>query len=238
MRLTHRRRRSTVFGSRSWFCRLSVAGIAIRLWAGNSETARVFDGSGGWATNATRQNLSAVCQPSPIGLTTNAGKVNWGGFLQTFVMFPTRDADGDGRPDENDSDDDNDGLADAAEIAGSAFVPITPTDILQADSDHDGANDGAEAAAGSDPWDDSSVFRIVEIAPVGGDVTVKWMAREGYRYNLLASGYAWGGASNAAVVEQVTASGGTGAWQRVEAAATDPASPTNRFYRVEVLGLP
>lgn len=238
MLLPHRRWRSTVSSSRTWLCLLSVAAIAIQIRADNSETARVLDGSGGWTTNATRQSLSAVCQPSPIGLTTNAVNVNWGGFLQTFVMFPTRDADGDGRPDEDDLDDDNDGLTDAAEIAGSAFMPITPTDILDPDSDHDGASDNAEAAAGTDPWDDSSLLRIERIAPVGGAMTVEWMARGGYLYNLLASDYAWAGASNAAVVAQVTASSGTGVWQRVEAAATDPAAPTSRFYRVEVLGLP
>ena len=220
------------------WCFCAFAASAGMLLGQTSETARVLDGAGGWVTSAVWSNLSAVCQPGPAGLTTNAAYVNWSGFLQSFLMFPGRDADADGRADENDLDDDNDGLADAVEIAGSAFNPPTPTDVLQPDSDHDGMSDGAEAGAGTDPQNPGGLLRIFGIEPAASGVAVTWSARSGYRYELLSGASVDALASSPSVVTQVTAAGGVGLWQAGEASATNSFAPTNSFYRVRVSGRP
>jgi len=217
--------------------------FAFGAWAAlargqTAETARVLDAAGGWATNAAWRSVAAVAQPGPAGLATNAAHVNWSGFMQSFLMFPGRDADADGRPDENDLDDDDDGLADATEIVGSAFMPTTATDPLRRDSDGDGASDGAEAGAGTNPQDPGSDLRISAIQPVGDGATVTWLSRSGYTYDLLAGDTVPSLASNAAVVAQQSASGGTGAWQQTESTATNLAAPSSRFYRVRVSSAP
>jgi hypothetical protein len=66
------------------------------------------------------------------------------------------DTDGDGVPDSQDSDDDNDGLSDTLEIA-------IGTNPLNADTDHDGFGDGMEYRAGYDPLSAASF-------PVWGDI--------------------------------------------------------------------
>ena len=66
------------------------------------------------------------------------------------------DTDGDGIPDLQDSDDDNDGLADILETA-------IGTDPLVADTDGDGFQDGMEYTAGYDPLDIANF-------PVWGDI--------------------------------------------------------------------
>ena len=66
-----------------------------------------------------------------------------------FVANPDQaDADLDGRGDLCDADDDNDGLADSAEIS-----PAIGTDPLDADSDDDGLSDGFEVNYTSSPPD-------------------------------------------------------------------------------------
>ena len=65
------------------------------------------------------------------------------------------DTDGDGIPDEFDTDDDNDGMPDAFETANS-FNPLNPYDASE-DADEDGATNLEEFEGGSDPRDRRSV---------------------------------------------------------------------------------
>jgi hypothetical protein len=70
------------------------------------------------------------------------GRLNLSGALSIV------DTDLDGLPDSVDADDDNDGLADSAEIS-----PAIGTDPLDADSDDDGLSDGFEVNYTSSPPD-------------------------------------------------------------------------------------
>ena len=198
------------------------------------ETSRVLAGAGGALSNALRRGVSVAAQPAPAGLTTNAARVNWSGFLQTFVLFPVRDADGDGRADENDLDDDSDGVADDAELEGRAFEPPTPTDPLTADSDGDGSADGAEAGAGTNPRDAASLLRITQIEALPDGVAVRWQSREGYRYRLLAGDSVSGLLTAPESAGEVTATGGVGPWREAASALTNAPAGSQRVYRIEL----
>jgi hypothetical protein len=67
----------------------------------------------------------------------------------TEVPVPDIDTDGDGIPDSIDTDDDNDGLTDDAEINTYKTNPI------DADTDNDGLNDGYEITEGFNPLNNS-----------------------------------------------------------------------------------
>ena len=93
-----------------------------------------------------------------------------GGFWPIVVgAFPALDQDGDGRQAFLDSDDDNDGIADAFETNTGVFVSATDTGTNpnDADSDDDGFVDGAEVVAGTDPHDASSHPQIPSLPPPG-----------------------------------------------------------------------
>lgn len=155
------------------------------------------------------------------------------GFLHMWTASAT-DTDRDGIVDEDDNDDDGDTLADASEIAGTSFVPPTSTLPLRRDTDGDGSDDGAEQAAGTDPLDATALLRLVRIAPVaGGQVELRWIAREGRQYDVIRSAAVAGLATNgpAAVV---TAGAGTGSWKVVEAAVTNAAASSNAFWNIKV----
>jgi len=73
-------------------------------------------------------------------------------FRDAFPADPTEwlDTDDDGTGDNADTDDDNDGLLDVAELTIHGTFP------LLWDSDNDGFSDGYEVNAGTDPLDDLS----------------------------------------------------------------------------------
>jgi hypothetical protein len=198
------------------------------------EVARVVDATGRWSTNGAYVTVAAVGQPGPAGWSTNLAHINWSGFLNGFLMFPALDVDRDGIVDENDPDDDNDGLADAVEIGGQSFDPPTFTDSLLADTDGDGMTDGGEAAAGSNPLDANSLLTITRFGRSANGVVVTWQSREGRAYDLLTAGSVASIASNAVVVTNATAAGGTGVWHAAETSGTDTTGRTNAVYRVRI----
>jgi hypothetical protein len=142
------------------------------------------------------------------------------------------DTDGDGLADELDQDNDNDGLADATEIGGNSFSPVTPTAVNVVDTDGDGISDGAEAVAGTDPTDINALLEIIRINQAAGQ-DVGWIARGGKTYvirastNLLTGSYA--------AISTNTAVGGTAPWFVVTNAVVDASSVEAEFYAVEVL---
>ena len=199
--------------------------------------AHVIDGGGGWSSNATFDTFAAVCQPCPVGVNSDASHLNRSGFLHVFTMHTNLDYDSDGIVDEDDPDDDGDGLDDADELSGDAFVPSTITDPMTADSDGDGMTDGDEAGAGSNPWDPNSLLRIIAVE--GGDShhVVTWQSRNGYAYDLNYAGRV-ADLATAATAATVTATGGVGPWGETHSVATNTSGSEATFYRVEVVDRP
>lgn len=199
-----------------------------------NEVARVFDGAGGASSNAVYLSFIAVGQPNPIGLSTNAGRRNHAGFLRAFVMFDGLDNDGDSIVDENDPDDDNDGLSDAAELGGGAFQPVTGTDMFSFDTDGDGASDGSEADAGTNPLDPFNALEIVSIQESAGSFIVTWKARDGRSYQLLGSTNVDSLLANPSVEGTVNAAGGIAPWFETLVDHTNMPGTDQRIYRVRL----
>ena len=153
-----------------------------------TNTSHVVDGMGNWSSGGSYSNLSAVAQPGGVSVSSSGTLVNSAGFLNTFVLNPDLDSDGDGLSNELDSDNDNDGLDDIDELAGRGFDPVTITDVNAADTDGDGMSDGGEAVAGTDPTDSSASLQIVSIEPSGDDLVIGWQARSNHTYRVRESG--------------------------------------------------
>jgi hypothetical protein len=155
--------------------------------AAYTNVSHVVDGAGGRSSGGSLTNLSAAAQPGGIAVTRGTTIVNQAGFLNTFVLRPALDTDGDGLVDELDGDNDNDGLRDSEELAGTAFFPTTVTDVNDADSDDDGVSDSAEAIAGTDPGSDAIHLHITAVDRVGDDVLLQWQASTNRTYRVRAS---------------------------------------------------
>ena len=161
-------------------CVLMACGVLLAL-SGSApaltNSLSTMTSAGEWTSGGGCQNLAAVAQGSPVGRSSGGGFINHSGFLQSFVMFPSLDSDGDGTPDENDLDDDGDGISDVDEMSGQTFVPATVTDIKRADSDGDGASDLDESRGGTNPQDSTNAFQIESIRMESGKMVVSWVGR-------------------------------------------------------------
>jgi len=194
----------------------------------------VIDGAGGRCSNATYRCVSAVAQPSPAGFNHNADTLNYSGFLQTFVLRPDLDTDGDAIADESDPDNDNDSLWDLTELAGTAFDPATVTDTQVADADADGADDGQEAGMMTNPHDPGSILEVTAIQ-AGGNFVLTWTARGGRQYQVEYRDDLRGGIWQP-FGALVTAAGGTAPWYETTASLT-VAMPAagKQFYRARLI---
>ncbi len=199
-----------------------------------TETSRVLDGCGGWITNSANSSIVAGCQPVPVGFNSSASFMNHSGFLQTFLMHSDLDHDADGIPDENDSDDDNDGISDVVELSGDSFNPQTSTDPVLADTDGDGVDDNREAGAGTNPRDSESLLQITGFTEQDGELAVSWQSRDGYSYHLMKAEEVADIRSNATVAATVTATGGVSPWYKTTSTGTVNAIENREFYRIAV----
>ena len=220
------------------------SGLTAAVWAGAAgaaqytNTSHVVDGAGRWLQGGTLTNVAAIAQPGGVSVTAGGAVANQAGFLNTFLLRPALDSDGDGVPNEADPDNDDDTLGDATEIAGTAFSPVTDTDPDDPDSDDDGAGDAAEAVAGTDPWDPLMFLQIVTVRPVSSNlVEVGWVARSNKTYRVLAEPSVPQAPGFTSELAQVVAGGpGSPPWFVVTNRYTDPAAVTNNlFYRIEAL---
>ena len=197
-------------------CLPSLAWLAIPAqadaWTLQSST---IENSGGWISNTLVSSASVGGQDQPVGISSNASFTSYGGFVYTFVLQPGSDHDSDTISDEVDIDDDNDGLADAAELSGARFDPQTSTDPFDTDSDEDGASDLAEAQAGTNPQDASSRFALTGLSIETNAVHISWKSREGRAYTVISKD---GPADEnpPQVLDTVTAVNGSGPWQETE----------------------
>ena len=166
---------------------LALVATALTSQAQIIQVSSVIDAGGGFATNGTHQSLMAIGQGDLVASLGNLSHLDHAGFLNTFLLHPNLDADADGIPDENDPDDDNDSLSDYAELTGAAFIPPTPTDPFNPDSDGDGASDGNEARARTNPKDPGSVFRIGSVDMAGDEITLGWSSIPGVWYEILSA---------------------------------------------------
>lgn len=207
-----------------------------------TNTSSVINGFGGRSTGGTYTHIGAGAQPGGIGVSYEngaanyaGGQINRAGFLSTFVMFPDRDTNNNGLPDELDPDNDGDGLWDHWEISGEKFSPTTPTDPNLADSSGDGVSDYNAMVAGTDPTDPGATFEIVDIEAVGSDQEVTWRARGNderiYVVRVIDDSY---DGTPGAVIWSNTVAGGAAPWFATTETIVDP-SVDARFYAVEVI---
>ncbi len=212
-----------------------VLSAILTVALGATETARVWDAAGGWASGSQHINLATLGQSGPPGTNASVSFRNHSGFLNAFIMHPSIDTDGDGIIDENDSDDDGDGISDAEELAGTRFHPPTATDPLNPDSDGNGFMDGAEALAGTNPLDPDSALRIEHVANHAAQDVITWQSRADQSYELLVGSNVWQVLQDAHVLGPYVASGGTAPWYRTESTVTNPAVGSTRVYRIRLL---
>ena len=197
-----------------------------------TQKSSVLDGSGILSTGGSYTNISAAGQSGGITVSSGGAYVNQAGFLNTFNLRPDLDTDGDGLANEVDQDNDNDQLADAVEIGGTGFDPLTPTSLNTADTDGDGVQDGAEAMAGTDPTNIDALLEIIRINQASGQ-QVSWIARGGKTYvlhartNLLAGSFM--------PIATNIATGGTAPWFVTTNSLVDASTMSAGFYAVEVM---
>ena len=111
-------------------------------------TVRLPDGTSAQVTVGTDGRWSLPISPLTTGSQVivtqqETGKLVSPQVTSTVVVSPV-DTDGDGTPDELDTDDDNDGVLDTQEVRDG-------TDPKNPDSDNDGVTDGQEKADGTNP---------------------------------------------------------------------------------------
>jgi len=171
------------------FCALCLAlgclfGLTHPCVAAYTNESSVVDAAGDWSAGGSYSNINAVAQPSGVSTSRTGQLLNYAGFLSTFSLRPDLDTDGNGIPDELDPDNDGDALEDTEELSGSAFSPITATDVNDPDTDGDGMSDGDEALSGTNPQDTNSLLVITEIGWLTNGYDVTWLARSNVTYEV------------------------------------------------------
>ncbi len=196
-----------------------------------SQHTHVQDGAGITSSSGALTNIAACSQSGGTRIAAGGSFVNMAGYLNTFHISDN-DADRDGLVDELDLDNDNDGLADFAEITGVSFNPVTPSDPQTADSDRDGMPDKQESDAGTNPQDANSLLHILSVENTADGRMISWQSRGGYRYEILGSTQI-SSLGEAPVLEQVTASGGVAPWFDTVSVYTDTAYHAKGYYGVQ-----
>jgi hypothetical protein len=195
-----------------------------------------LDGAGDWSSGGGYSNISAVAQPGGISVSRNGDMINYAGFLNTFVLRPNLDTDGNGIPNELDPDNDADMIDDEGEILGTNFNPNTATEVNIADTDDDGVIDGHEAVAGSNPQDANQFLQIVSISDSAGGREIQWQARQGKDYIIRSGEDALVYPLPNELTTNTVSTPGAGAWLVTTGVYTDVSGSTNvSLYAVEVL---
>jgi thrombospondin type 3 repeat protein len=199
--------------------------------AASNLTSSVLDGAGGSSSGSSLELISSAAQPGGISVSSGGDWVNSAGFLNTFILQPGLDTDGDGLPDELDPDNDDDSVTDTDEVTGAAYAGPGATDPNDFDSDSDGMQDGQEAAAGSDPNDSSMYLHLTEIDGNGAptEMSVQWQAQAGKTYEV----YSLNAATDprpGTYLGEVTAAGGVGPWFSTLTDYTDDVGVSIKYF--------
>ena len=200
-----------------------------------SQLPSVADGSGARSAGGDMAHVSAGAQPGGIGVARAGTLLNSAGFLGGAILRPDLDRDGDGMADEIDPDNDGDALWDLDEIAGSAFAPVTVTDLNDSDTDNDGATDGEEAGAQTDPLDIDAYLHFTRIARDTAGIALDWEARENWRYHIYRIDLT-NGLPGTYVAEVRAPLGSVGPWAVVTASGTADGMDARQTYYLKVIG--
>lgn len=142
------------------------------------------------------------------------------------------DLDGDGMPNDQDNDIDGDGMPNDFEYAYS-LNPFFNDATL--DADEDGAHNGEECAAGTNPRNSNSVFRVNNTSAAGADAFVlRWQSATGRSYAVHFAGWLVPGATwtNEPDGTNIVGDGTTKSYTNAISGVT------NRFYRLRVWPTP
>jgi len=186
--------------------------------------------------SSNSQNISygVVGQPMVTGLLLSDSNTAFTGFMDSFVMFPTRDADDDGIPDESTKDNDGDSINDLTELEGSAFSPNTPTSTQRKDTDWDGMDDEIELIAGTDPTDPTSYLKVNEINITNQQFIISWIGRANIDYqivlytNIIFS-------NDYFVSSTISSTDGTGDWQTTWLSWTNNIDIQAKYYKIRLV---
>jgi len=187
------------------------------------------------ATNASLECTVTIGQGAPVGHILAPHSYSYVGFHNTFLWHDNLDNDTDGRCDEEDPDDDNDGLNDFDELAGTSFSPKMRTDPFAADSDGDGLSDHDESVTGTNPRDANSLLAITRIAGSNDTVTIVWSSREGKEYDVMSADTVTEIADSPLILDTLTATNpGSGEWQQTESDYTHTGGAARAFYGIRM----
>lgn len=195
----------------------------------------VLDGFGARSTGGSLTHLGAGGQPGGIATSSGGAFQNQAGFLNTFLLQPGLDTDGDGLADEADPDNDNDRLADATEIGGDAFTPASATLVNVADTDGDGQLDGWEAVAGTDPNNVNALLELVAISNAPAGRNIAWLARGNNERTYVVRATTDPRQPFSTVIFSNTIAGGAAPWYAVTSALLHASASNTLFYAVEVV---
>jgi len=186
--------------------------------------------------SSNSQNISygVVGQPTGSGMLLGDNNTAFTEFMDSFVMFPDRDADEDGIPDESTKDNDGDSINDLTEIEGTSFSPTTPTSTQRKDTDWDGVNDDIELIAGTDPSDPTSYLKVNEINITNQEFIISWKGRANIDYQIvLYTNIVF--SNDYFVSSTVSSTNGTGDWQTTWLSWTNNIDIPAKYYKIKVV---
>ena len=151
------------------------------------------------------------------------------------LLSPSCDTDADGICNEIDPDNDNDGLSDLAECNGSAFSPMTPTDLNVSDTDGDGVTDYDETIHGTNPQDAESALKISAIHMTEQGPAISWSGRGNNEreYTILSQDNLTDSSKKEFVNIRI-AEEGEGEWHEATGNCVIPHATEQQFFSIKV----
>jgi hypothetical protein len=186
---------------------------------------------------ASQGNLSAVFAVVPFGgVSASETLAEFSGLSAVNPLHPEQ-LSASGLAREWDLDNDDDGLADALEVSGTAFDGYAVSDPNNPDSDGDGMPDGAEAEAGFDPLDAGHRpwIESVEQLP-NGSYRFVWNGKGGGAVTRLAYSDHLEAGSFTNVILSTNIMAGTAPWYKITNSCTWAGSfDQARYIRIQII---